>query len=83
MKQKSIKFLSAFLSFLMVFSVLASIPFTASAAESSLPNGMTKVSDVEQTLAPGITQNEVVFYDENNKKQRHHYKDEKEDGVRN
>ena len=70
MKQKSIKFLSAFLSFLMVFSVFASIPFTASAAEASLPNGMTKVSDVEQTLAPGITQNEVVFYDENNKKQR-------------
>ena len=70
MKQKSIKFLSAFLSFLMVFSVLASIPFTASAAETTMPSGMTKVSDVEQTLAPGITQNEVVFYDENNKKQR-------------
>ena len=70
MKQKSIKFLSAFLSLLMVFSVFAMVPMTASAAEANLAEGMTKVSDIEQTLAPGITQNEVVFYDEFGRKQR-------------
>ena len=70
MKQQLIKYLAAFLSFMMIFSVFATVPFTASATEATLPTGMTKVSDVEQTLAPGITQNEVVFYDANNKKQR-------------
>ena len=44
MKQKSIKFLSAFLSLLMVFSVFAMVPMTASAAEANLAEGMTKVS---------------------------------------
>ena len=70
MKQKSNRFLCAMLSFFMVSNVFANIPFSVSAAETTMPSGMTKVSDVEQTLAPGITQNEVVFYDENNKKQR-------------
>ena len=70
MKQKSIKLLSVFLSLLMVCSVFAMAPMTASAAEANLAEGMTKVSDVEQTLAPGITQNEVVFYDEFGRKQR-------------
>ena len=70
MKQKSIKILSVFLSFLMTFSTFATGSINVYAAEANLPNEMTKVSDVEQTLAPGITQNEVVFYDQNNKKQR-------------
>ena len=61
------KALAAFLCLLMVVSIL---PTSVFAAGASLPEGMTKVSDEDQTLAPGITQHEVSFYDENNHKQR-------------
>ena len=59
--------LAVILSLLMIVSILPVVSF---AAKATLPDGMTEVSDKEQTLAPGITQNEVVFYDENNRKQR-------------
>ena len=55
---------------LCVMMFVGIVPMTAFAAEVPMPTGMTKVSDEEQTLAPGITQNEVVFYDLNNRKQR-------------
>ena len=58
----------AFVLCIMMF--VGIVPMTAFAAEVPMPTGMTKVSDEEQTLAPGITQNEVVFYDHNNRKQR-------------
>ena len=61
------KALAAFLCLLMVVSIL---PASVFATGASLPEGMTKVSDEDQTLAPGITQHEVSFYDENNHKQR-------------
>ena len=69
MREKTIlsKTLAAILGLAMTMSTL---PMTAFAAKVSLPTGMSKVSDDEQTLAPGITQNEVAFYDQYNRKQR-------------
>ena len=69
MKKSAIlsKTFAVILCLLMVVSIL---PIATFAAKVPLPTGMTKISDEEQTLAPGITQNEVAFYDQNNRKQR-------------
>ena len=68
MKSNAFGKITALLLSLMI--LLNVSPLTAFAAPASLPEGMVKASDVEQTLAPGITQNEVTFYDENQNKQR-------------
>ena len=63
--------LGKIISFILCLIMLMSLfPLTAFASEFSLPSGTTMVSEVEQTLAPGITQQEIVYYDENNHKQR-------------
>ena len=63
MKKSAIlsKTFAVILCLLMVVSIL---PIATFAAKVPMPTGMTKISDEEQTLAPGITQNEVAFTDQ-------------------
>lgn len=50
---------------LVVLLVVGLLPMTVLAANVELPDHMTVVSDKESTLAPGVTQHEVVVYDKN------------------
>ncbi|MBR7099946.1 MAG: phosphodiester glycosidase family protein, partial [Clostridia bacterium] len=69
MKQNKIKLrlISAIMLVVLVASLVCAIPVSVFAA-LSVASDMTVISDVETTLAPGVTQNETVIYDRNGKR---------------
>ena len=52
---------------LAVVMLVGMVPAVAFAAPVTMPAGMTSIKDVETTLAPGISQHEIVLLDQNGK----------------